>query len=347
MNKGKALTVFLPTLNSQLYLVEALESIRLQTFEDFEVHIVDGGSIDLTAEICLSYCRKDSRFSFCVREGTTPIERFNEVLADCKTEFLAIAHSDDIQHPTRFDHQINYMHACNEIILSGTDTIYWLHDFLSNWVQPFAGIAHYPRSHEEITVQLPFWWCFANPTLVFKTQHFIMNKLFMDSSYKYSSDYLFYWRTAQSGKVGNLDEALVAYRMHSQSEGPMNRKDLEIEGNEIRHIILEESGLAAFLGPELSRDILDLKIERNIVTRCPANYKIYEHLFERMKKFPPLNIASTEGVIRLMLDNYLEQIGKIKESEDNSEASSKHDTGNWASKLKGKIGLHGFFKNSV
>ena len=56
--KGSAL---MPSYNSPPYLMESIESIRCQTFEDFEFIIVDDGSNDNSAAIVTEFLAKDSR----------------------------------------------------------------------------------------------------------------------------------------------------------------------------------------------------------------------------------------------------------------------------------------------
>ena len=45
------LTILMPAFNAALYMVEAVDSLLNQTFEDFELWIIDDGSIDNTQQI--------------------------------------------------------------------------------------------------------------------------------------------------------------------------------------------------------------------------------------------------------------------------------------------------------
>ena len=49
------LSVVIPIYNAEKYLKECLESIRKQSFKDFEVLLIDDGSVDLSSEICKGY----------------------------------------------------------------------------------------------------------------------------------------------------------------------------------------------------------------------------------------------------------------------------------------------------
>ena len=55
-------SIVIPIYKVEAYLLECLESIRRQTFGDFEVLMVDDGSPDGSADICRSFSERDSRF---------------------------------------------------------------------------------------------------------------------------------------------------------------------------------------------------------------------------------------------------------------------------------------------
>ena len=56
------ISILMPIYNSERYLVDCLESIRTQTFENFEVLMIDDGSTDTSLEICNKYVILDNRF---------------------------------------------------------------------------------------------------------------------------------------------------------------------------------------------------------------------------------------------------------------------------------------------
>ena len=56
------ISIIVPIYNVEQYLRKCLDSIKNQTFEDFEVVLVDDGSPDNSASICEEYVSKDSRF---------------------------------------------------------------------------------------------------------------------------------------------------------------------------------------------------------------------------------------------------------------------------------------------
>lgn len=55
------ISVIVPVYNAEKYLRRCVDSILAQTFNDFELLLIDDGSKDSSGEICDEYARKDER----------------------------------------------------------------------------------------------------------------------------------------------------------------------------------------------------------------------------------------------------------------------------------------------
>lgn len=62
-----ALSIVVPVYNAAAWLCQCLDSLRAQTFSDWEALLVDDGSTDASAEICREYAARDNRF-YCWTE---------------------------------------------------------------------------------------------------------------------------------------------------------------------------------------------------------------------------------------------------------------------------------------
>jgi glycosyltransferase involved in cell wall biosynthesis len=302
-------TVFFPTFNSQRFLVEALESLTSQTERDIRIEIVDGGSTDLTPLICEEFARSDPRISFRIEPGTTPPERFNRLLDSVEGEYLYIAHSDDIQSPERVARQMRFMDENQELIMSGCDSFFWQHDFLRNGATTYHGVASYPRTQSEILPQLLFWWCFANPTLVFRIRKMRDFGKKMDTELKFAGDYLLYWDLACCGKVANLDAPLIAYRHHGASEGVRNSNAVNGEIRSVRKSIAEHAGIAKTLSDASLEAFLDLKVERNYVTGHSLEPDVYQDMFRELLDYSRHDPRFHHDEMKKNLDYYSTQLG--------------------------------------
>lgn len=90
------LSVLIPTYNYARFLPEAIESVLVQDFQDFEVIIVDDNSPDNTAEVVAPYCRKDSRVSFevnAVNRGM--VQNWNYCLSKARGTYVKYLFGDD------------------------------------------------------------------------------------------------------------------------------------------------------------------------------------------------------------------------------------------------------------
>lgn len=91
------ISVLLPVFNSQKYLHNCIESILNQSYEDFELVIVNDGSIDKSQEIIEEYAKKDKRIKPFFKENEGSISKTRNYLLDhINGEYFVFIDSDDI-----------------------------------------------------------------------------------------------------------------------------------------------------------------------------------------------------------------------------------------------------------
>lgn len=99
MKKNPKVSVLIPTYNYAQFLPEAIESVLNQTFDDFELIIVDNKSEDNTIEIVKNYMKKDKRISLYVNEKNIGMYRnYNQALLYAKGEYIKFLNADDKLH---------------------------------------------------------------------------------------------------------------------------------------------------------------------------------------------------------------------------------------------------------
>lgn len=106
MEKQLPISVCMSMYNVAPYVGECIDSILAQTFEDFELLIVDDGSDDDSAAIVRSYT--DKRIKLIEREHDY-IASLNYLLSHATGKYIARMDADDIMLPNRLERQFTYM----------------------------------------------------------------------------------------------------------------------------------------------------------------------------------------------------------------------------------------------
>lgn len=90
------ISVIMPVYNAQKYLEESLNSILCQTFDDFELIIIDDGSTDNSYEICERYKEKDERIIVIHQINQGPSVARNIGIKKAIGKYIVFCDSDDI-----------------------------------------------------------------------------------------------------------------------------------------------------------------------------------------------------------------------------------------------------------
>ena len=108
MNNNFLVSIVMPSYNSEAYIKDSIESILKQTYQDWELLIVDDCSTDKTVEIVKSF--KDSRIKLYINEHNSgaALSR-NKALREAKGKWIAFLDSDDVWLPTKLEEQLAFM----------------------------------------------------------------------------------------------------------------------------------------------------------------------------------------------------------------------------------------------
>lgn len=113
------ISVIMPAYNAEEFIAQAIESILNQTYQTFELLIVDDGSTDGTVEIINYYAAKDSRIKFIQADhGGGPRAR-NIAAKVAQYPWIAMMDSDDIAYPDRLEKQLKAAQADPEVVVWG------------------------------------------------------------------------------------------------------------------------------------------------------------------------------------------------------------------------------------
>jgi len=197
------ITVLLPVYNCELYIKEAVESILNQTFTNFEFLIIDDSSTDNTVAIIKTY--NDSRIQLIEKPVNTGYTNsLNLGLELAKGEYIARMDGDDISLPDRFFKQVTFLDSNQDVVLCGTN-------FSIIDTNKIIGL---PENNEEIKIALLKANSLAHPSVMIRNNKLQEFKLLYDLNKEPAEDYDLWVRLLGIGKIHNLQEILLNYRVH-------------------------------------------------------------------------------------------------------------------------------------
>lgn len=111
-------SIITPSYKSERFISETLESVLAQTYQNWEMIIVDDCSPDNANEIIGKYTKKDSRIKLIkLEKNGGPANTRNEGIKQAEGKYIAFLDSDDIWLPTKLEKQISFMEK-KQLLLS-------------------------------------------------------------------------------------------------------------------------------------------------------------------------------------------------------------------------------------
>lgn len=112
-------SVLLPVRDALATLGAALESIRRQTFGDFECVVADDGSLDASRDVVVEFARRDPRFRVLALPRRGIVDALNDGLEACRGRFIARMDADDVSCRRRFESQRATLVADSKLAAAG------------------------------------------------------------------------------------------------------------------------------------------------------------------------------------------------------------------------------------
>lgn len=294
LNNSPLISVVLPVYNGGDYLDDSISSILSQTFEDFELIIINDGSTDQTHEIIQKHASNDMRVRYIEQHNQGLIYSLNKGINVSRGKYIARMDADDISHCDRFKLQV-------ELLNSGVD-ICGCHFYVIDKNSEIINAYVMPTKPEEFCVTLSQNVPFAHGSVMFKKDFFQLHKLeYSDQDCINAEDYFLWCRFFNVGaKFGNVDSICFYYRelVDSLSKNKKNgsdatkiAKDFFIV-NKIKIIeclksdkIYDKSYVSEHAASTLIRTILKFHYDKKIFDmflRVPIKFKILS-LFKILK----------------------------------------------------------------
>jgi glycosyltransferase involved in cell wall biosynthesis len=194
--------------NGAAFLAEAIESVRAQTLRELELIVVDDGSTDGTPEILARFERQDPRIRVLREPGAGVSRARNAGCAEARGRYLAILDADDVALPHRLADQAVFLDTHPDVSVVGGGGI------LTDEHGAELGTAAYPADPAEARRLLESG---ASPLI--QSAATMRPEVFRAAGgyrpvMEVAQDYELWLRIAAVGRISNLPEPVVRYRIH-------------------------------------------------------------------------------------------------------------------------------------
>ncbi len=185
------ISIIMPVYNVELYVEDAIKSLLGQTYQNFEVIIVNDGSTDKTLPIVQSYTDSDSRIHVINQANKGPSSARNMGLQIVQGRYIYFFDGDDLLEPTAFEICIGYIDSMelDFVVFSGEvySTISGAADKFQFYQKPDILV---PLSGMDLLVRLYSVNKFSpSPCLyVFSKKYITDNNLFFDEGYLHEDE---------------------------------------------------------------------------------------------------------------------------------------------------------------
>lgn len=196
-------SIVVAVYNGEHYIEECIESLLSQTYQDFEIIVVNDGSTDATAEKLKKFGpEKIFLIHFETNLGVA-IAR-NEGVKKASGDYVAILDADDLALPERLQAQTDYLDAHPDIALVGS--YYELQSELGS-----SKLVKRSLEHEKICRSIFYACPVANTTIMVKRSAFLDVGGY-PPEYNHGEDYRFLVRFLKGYKAANIPQTLVIKR---------------------------------------------------------------------------------------------------------------------------------------
>lgn len=200
-------SIIVPMHNAQLYISKTIESVLDQTYDSWELLLIDDCSTDATKQVAAAFC--DHRILVISQESNKgAAEARNRGIQMAKGRYLTYLDADDLWKPKKLENQLAFMEE-KQAAFSFTN-----YEFADENAVGTGKIVQVPPS-------LTYHQALSNTTIFTSTVMFDLTKIeksLLEMPKVKSEDTASWWRILRSGYTAfGLSENLVTYRRPKKS----------------------------------------------------------------------------------------------------------------------------------
>jgi glycosyltransferase involved in cell wall biosynthesis len=198
-------SVLMTAFNAEDYIGDAINSILRQTYSNFELIILDDGSVDKSKEVASSF--KDSRIKIIINKNNLGLVAARNQLVDLSSgKYIAFLDADDRAFPERLHKQVEFLEGTN-ISICGSG------HYALNQSTGRLKKSKQRNSDEDIRALISVCSPLCNPSVMIRAE--VLKKFRYLEGSDGAEDYALWQVLALNGyKFANLPDLLITYRIH-------------------------------------------------------------------------------------------------------------------------------------
>lgn len=238
MSTTPKVSVIIPAYNSARFVKEAIESVFAQTYGDYEIIVIDDGSIDNTKGVIAPYLDK-IKYIYQQNQGASSAR--NTGIRHSQGEYIAFLDADDIWLPEKLRIQVEYLNNNPD-----TAMVYSLDLRVDVNGRPCDNQSKLKRNLPRGDIfDALFFRNFIKLSSVMVRKRILDTVGLFDESFTHSEDYELWLRIAREFKVFGIGEYLCKYRDTPQS---LSKRNEEISLSCKKRVIEKHYKLCESLG---------------------------------------------------------------------------------------------------
>ncbi|MBP9742285.1 MAG: glycosyltransferase family 2 protein [Burkholderiales bacterium] len=221
-------SVIMPVYNAANYLSSSIESVLNQSYNNFELLIVDDCSTDNSYSILENYAAQDHRIKlFKNAKNSKQAYSRNFAIKQSSGKYLAFLDADDVCVKTRLEQQVQFLETNNNIGLCASRI-----DFITPIDDINPNNEYIPATHDEIKSYISlFYNPLAQSTVMLKSSILKDNDIYYQESLGgVTEDFTLWINLLDIGvQFAILDQVLVHYRIGDSNQTTALYRDIFIE----------------------------------------------------------------------------------------------------------------------
>jgi glycosyltransferase involved in cell wall biosynthesis len=209
-----SVSVLLPVRDEAPYLEQALASLSAQTFGDFEVVVVDDGSVDSSADIAAAHAESDPRFRVVHQPPAGIVSALERASREARGRYLARMDGDDVAFPQRLELQVLALEE-ERLDACGGGIEYFprenVRDGARRYEEWINGLVTTEAARRDVFVECPL----PHPTVVVRRDALEEAGGYRDCGWPEDYDLVLrLW--ARGARFRNVDEIVLRWREHGE-----------------------------------------------------------------------------------------------------------------------------------